>query len=186
MGSLETVTKKLSVHVESLNSGRVTRSDFLKIYGHLRPGTYDVLSRRYDEAFELYFNYSNNISNREAGKLPKKQRECDARSNLRPALPANSSDKEEMSISRSTSPILDNHSLHLSTQAVLQRSKQHPFPPETLKKIDAVFQDMELKPSTPFILKFMKEAIEGILILPIHETQTYQAENTASLSSLDV
>ena len=28
----------------------------LKLYGHLRPGTYDILSPRYDEAFYLYFD----------------------------------------------------------------------------------------------------------------------------------
>ena len=31
---------------------------FLSRYGHLRPGTYDILSPRYDEAPELYFNWS--------------------------------------------------------------------------------------------------------------------------------
>ena len=29
---------------------------FLKKYGHLRPGTYDITSLRYDEAPELYFS----------------------------------------------------------------------------------------------------------------------------------
>ena len=28
-------------------------------YGHLRPGTYDILSSRYDESPDLYFNWSN-------------------------------------------------------------------------------------------------------------------------------
>ena len=27
----------------------------MEIYGHIRPGTYDILSKRYDEAFEEYF-----------------------------------------------------------------------------------------------------------------------------------
>ncbi|MGA8214556.1 MAG: PEP-utilizing enzyme, partial [Candidatus Sulfotelmatobacter sp.] len=31
---------------------------FLARYGHLRPGTYDILSPRYDEAPELYFDWS--------------------------------------------------------------------------------------------------------------------------------
>ena len=31
---------------------------FLKRYGHLRPGTYDILSPRYDEAPELYFDWN--------------------------------------------------------------------------------------------------------------------------------
>ena len=34
------------------------RTTFLARYGHLRPGTYDILSLRYDEAPELYFDWS--------------------------------------------------------------------------------------------------------------------------------
>lgn len=33
---------------------------FLSRYGHLRPGTYDILSPRYDEAPELYFDWTQN------------------------------------------------------------------------------------------------------------------------------
>lgn len=34
------------------------KSEFLARYGHLRPGTYDILSPRYDEAPELYFDWT--------------------------------------------------------------------------------------------------------------------------------
>ncbi len=34
------------------------KSTFFSRYGHLRPGTYDILSPRYDEAPELYFDWS--------------------------------------------------------------------------------------------------------------------------------
>jgi hypothetical protein len=34
------------------------KTTFLARYGHLRPGTYDILSPRYDEAPELYFDWS--------------------------------------------------------------------------------------------------------------------------------
>ena len=34
-----------------------SRESFLKKYGHLRPGTYDITSLRYDEAPELYFKW---------------------------------------------------------------------------------------------------------------------------------
>lgn len=34
------------------------QATFLARYGHLRPGTYDILSPRYDEAPELYFDWS--------------------------------------------------------------------------------------------------------------------------------
>lgn len=36
---------------------RLSRDAFLDQYGHLRPGTYDITSPRYDEAPDLYFNW---------------------------------------------------------------------------------------------------------------------------------
>ena len=41
----------------SRDRARSTKNNFLQKYGHLRPGTYDVLSPRYDEAPDLYFNW---------------------------------------------------------------------------------------------------------------------------------
>ena len=37
---------------------RAWADDFLLKYGHLRPGTYDILSR-YDKSPELYFDWEN-------------------------------------------------------------------------------------------------------------------------------
>src|SRR5208283_11679 len=37
---------------------RLSKAEFLARYGHLRPGTYDILSPRYDEAPDLYFDWS--------------------------------------------------------------------------------------------------------------------------------
>lgn len=37
------------------------KSTFLSRYGHLRPGTYDILSPRYDEAPELYFDWNQQL-----------------------------------------------------------------------------------------------------------------------------
>lgn len=54
LNSLHTVSKTLSSDLCSL-----TKKEFLKQYGHLRPGTYDILSLRYDEAYDLYFNENN-------------------------------------------------------------------------------------------------------------------------------
>lgn len=50
--SICTINKKMS-----RDRARSTKNDFLQKYGHLRPGTYDVLSPRYDEAPDLYFNW---------------------------------------------------------------------------------------------------------------------------------
>lgn len=36
----------------------MNKKDFLAHYGHLRPGTYDILSPRYDEAPDLYFDWN--------------------------------------------------------------------------------------------------------------------------------
>lgn len=49
MNGLNTVSSKLSRDLSSLD-----RTSFLSRYGHLRPGTYDILSPRYDEAPEDY------------------------------------------------------------------------------------------------------------------------------------
>lgn len=51
MQSLDTVSSRLQEDLRNLN-----RTDFLERYGHLRPGTYDILSYRYDEKPELYFS----------------------------------------------------------------------------------------------------------------------------------
>ena len=48
--SLDTVSTKITQDYATKNL-----EEFLAIYGHLRPGTYDVLSPRYDEAPAMYF-----------------------------------------------------------------------------------------------------------------------------------
>jgi phosphohistidine swiveling domain-containing protein len=50
MAGLDTVGGRLAADV-----GRLDRTEFLARYGHLRPGTYDILSPRYDEAPDRYF-----------------------------------------------------------------------------------------------------------------------------------
>ena len=35
--------------MRSLNLGRISNTDFMEKYGHLRPGTYDIKSHRYDQ-----------------------------------------------------------------------------------------------------------------------------------------
>lgn len=53
MSSITTVSSNMLKELNNLSS-----EDFLKQYGHLRPGTYDILSKRYDEAPEEYFNFA--------------------------------------------------------------------------------------------------------------------------------
>jgi hypothetical protein len=52
LGSLSTISSQLARDRSILD-----RATFLARYGHLRPGTYDILSPRYDEAPELYFDW---------------------------------------------------------------------------------------------------------------------------------
>lgn len=56
MNSLNTVNKRMNRDLQKLYKGEITKDEFLKIYGHIRPGTYDILSKRYDEAFDEYFD----------------------------------------------------------------------------------------------------------------------------------
>ena len=51
LATLNTISQKLSV-----DSYHMSKEEFSSIYGHLRPGTYDILSKRYDESYDLYFN----------------------------------------------------------------------------------------------------------------------------------
>jgi phosphohistidine swiveling domain-containing protein len=53
MGSLNTVSGQMTRDLAQLD-----RTTFLAKYGHLRPGTYDLLSPRYDEAPDLYFDWT--------------------------------------------------------------------------------------------------------------------------------
>ena len=53
MASISTISSQMITDRQKLN-----KSDFLNRYGHLRPGTYDILSERYDSNPDLYFNWN--------------------------------------------------------------------------------------------------------------------------------
>jgi len=53
MASVDTVGSRIG-H----DFARLSKTEFLSRYGHLRPGTYDILSPRYDEAPDLYFDWA--------------------------------------------------------------------------------------------------------------------------------
>jgi len=55
MNSLTTVSKQLSLDLQNLANSLLSEEEFLEKYGHLRPGTYDINSPRYDEHFHTYF-----------------------------------------------------------------------------------------------------------------------------------
>jgi adenylylsulfate kinase-like enzyme len=53
MASVDTVGSRIG-----RDFAQLTKAEFLARYGHLRPGTYDILSPRYDEAPDLYFEWA--------------------------------------------------------------------------------------------------------------------------------
>jgi len=57
MGSLQTVSSQLQGDL-----GHLSKEDFLHKYGHLRPGTYEIDSPRYDEEPNRYFTWNPPLS----------------------------------------------------------------------------------------------------------------------------
>lgn len=57
MNGLDTVSGQMTRDLVQLD-----RTTFLAKYGHLRPGTYDLLSPRYDEAPDLYFDWQRTVA----------------------------------------------------------------------------------------------------------------------------
>ncbi len=53
LASIHTVSKQLSEDCALINEGN--KQEFLSKYGHLRAGSYDITSPRYDKNFEAYF-----------------------------------------------------------------------------------------------------------------------------------
>jgi phosphoenolpyruvate synthase/pyruvate phosphate dikinase len=54
LNSLDSVSTTMTQDLEKLD-----REHFLNKYGHLRPGTYDIMSPRYDEMPDIYFDWNN-------------------------------------------------------------------------------------------------------------------------------
>jgi phosphohistidine swiveling domain-containing protein len=50
LNSIETVTSKMKNDINKYPKGK-----FIKKYGHLRPGTYEITNKNYEENFEVYF-----------------------------------------------------------------------------------------------------------------------------------
>lgn len=54
----------------------LSQEAFLRKYGHLRPGTYDITSLRYDEAPELYFEWNEKTVRSTAGVFGTENQNC--------------------------------------------------------------------------------------------------------------
>ena len=90
MSGVNTVSSDMNKDFEEMS-----QKAFLRKYGHLRPGTYDITSQRYDEAPELYFEWNarsegylanveevssngNQVSGNKDEKTEEKQKESEA------------------------------------------------------------------------------------------------------------
>lgn len=58
LNSLDSISSEMTKDFSLLN-----RKQFLQKYGHLRPGTYDILSPRYDETPDVYFDWHQPLNN---------------------------------------------------------------------------------------------------------------------------
>ena len=56
--SVNTVAKDFVKDISSLTQKVINKEEFLKKYGHLRQGTYDVNSRIYSDNFDNYIDVS--------------------------------------------------------------------------------------------------------------------------------
>ena len=71
MGSIRTVSHEFTYDAELVSLAKMTREKFIEKYGHLRPGTYDILSPSYSENPERYLNGVLNISEKNVQKIKK-------------------------------------------------------------------------------------------------------------------
>lgn len=60
--SIPTVASEFMKDSKLLNLNKISKSEFLSKYGHLRPNTYDINSLNYKEGYNVYFD--NNINTR--------------------------------------------------------------------------------------------------------------------------
>ena len=55
MLNLDTVVSEMTIDLTN-----ISKEEFISKYGHLRPGTYDITAKRYDQAYEQYFGKIDN------------------------------------------------------------------------------------------------------------------------------
>jgi len=58
-GSVKTVAAEFVENLVLLKDKKITRGDFVRKFGHLRPGTYDICSNSYSDSFDDYIDLKN-------------------------------------------------------------------------------------------------------------------------------
>lgn len=56
LASIRTIASSLVDDMMNLQAGKISNSKFMSLYGHLRPGTYDIMSPRYDQISDFGSN----------------------------------------------------------------------------------------------------------------------------------
>ena len=64
--SVRTVTGNMVEKYAQVCQGQMARAEFLRMYGHLRPGTYEITSLRYDERDDLFLDDMPSLPSAEA------------------------------------------------------------------------------------------------------------------------
>jgi len=67
--SVITVASELVADMSKVSEGSLNSADFFETYGHLRPGTYDILSLRYDQ-LDNFFSQKKKLSAAHFGREP--------------------------------------------------------------------------------------------------------------------
>lgn len=60
--SISTITAFYAKQFKAVNEGKLSREGFLQMFGHLRPGTYDIMSPAYHERQDVLFSVKTNSS----------------------------------------------------------------------------------------------------------------------------
>lgn len=69
--SVKTVLTDFLEKVRLFQIGKLTRDEFLREYGHLRPGTYDILSARYDQRTDFMASSNETAGSRKGAEAEK-------------------------------------------------------------------------------------------------------------------
>ena len=60
--NVNTVASELVCDMRSLHANKLSSAEFMIKYGHLRPGTYDIMSHRYDQMTDLFISGNTSVS----------------------------------------------------------------------------------------------------------------------------
>ena len=75
--SMSTVASNTSECIDRVVSGGMSLSEFIKTYGHLRPGTYDITIPSYGEDPEKYIGHHEGVYNSDESRLINTSEKCE-------------------------------------------------------------------------------------------------------------